>query len=99
MWWWCRRDDLELVAGADDGLLLLRLGMMMMMMMMCGGGADVMILSSWPVQMMVASSVLFTVSDMTCIVNVVYSLSLLFRISCCICDNCCGRDLTADEPR
>jgi len=58
-----------------------------------------MILSDWPIQMMIASSALFAISDMTCIVNVFYSLSLLFRIFFCVCTNCCGRDLTRQEPR
>ena len=61
--------------------------------------ADVMIRSDWPIQMMVASSVLFAISDISCIINVFYSLSLLFRIFFCVCVNCCGRDWTRQEPR
>jgi len=40
--------------------------------------------TDWPIQMMVASSVLFAISDMSCIINVFYSLSLLYRIFSCI---------------
>lgn len=60
---------------------------------------DVMILTDWPLQMMVASSVLFAISDISCLINVFYSLSLLFRIFFCVCTDCCGRDLTSDEYR
>ena len=60
---------------------------------------DVMIITTWPIQMMVASSLLFAISDMTCIVNVFYSLSLLFRMLFCVCTNCFGRDLTSEEFR
>jgi len=49
--------------------------------------------------MMVASSLLFAISDMTCIINVFYSLSLLFRMLFCVCTNCFGRDLTSEEFR
>ena len=60
---------------------------------------DVMILTIWPRIMMVVSSLLFAISDLSCIVNVFYSVSLLFRIFRCVCTNFLGRDWTSDEFR
>ena len=56
---------------------------------------DVMNLSEWPIQMMVASSALHAVCDIVCLVNIVYSVSILFRLLFCVCTD----DSTSDHYR
>ena len=48
--------------------------------LLCLYSVDVMNLSEWPIQMMVASSVLHAIADIICLINIAYSVSILYRL-------------------